>query len=278
MKSCTLCGTEKSFTEFAKRKDQKDGLHFWCKPCLKIKKAESYRKNREKALATMAAYRAENPEKVSAAKKAAYAKKPEHYKAKHAERYAADPEASAARAKRWREENEDRVKARSAAYREKNRQELNTKQLEYYRANKEKVIAYQGKYISRKYKEDHLFAVRMICRRRLLFAMAKGGYKKSSKTETILGCSFQKLVKYIESKFLPGMTWQNRGMFGWHLDHIIPLSSASCAEEIEKLSHYTNLQPLWAEDNWSKGAKLPHELKHRGRRNGGLGDLQTEGG
>lgn len=257
MKTCNLCSTEKPLAEFLKRKDQKDGLHFWCRPCLKIKKAESYRKNREKALATMAAYRAAHPEKVAAAKKAAYAKKPEHYRAKAKARYAADPEGAAAKTKEWNEKNKDHVKARSAAYRERNRQELNAKQLEYYKANKEKVIAYQGRYIVKKYKEDHLFAIRMVCRRRLLFAMAKGGYKKSSKTEEILGCSFEDLVKYIESKFLPGMTWENRGMFGWHLDHIIPLSSASCAEGIEKLSHYTNLQPLWAEDNWSKGAKMP---------------------
>lgn len=274
MKVCTLCETEKHLIEFSKRKDRKDGLHFWCKPCLKIKKAESYQKNREKALAHMAAYRKANPEKVAAAKKAAYEKKPEYYRAMGKKRYAENPGACAAKTKAWNEKNKEHVKARSAVYRERNRQELNAKQLEYYRANKEKVIAYQGKYISRRYREDHLFAIRMICRRRLLFAMAKGGYKKSSKTEAILGCSFTELVQYIESKFLPGMTWENRGMFGWHLDHIIPLASASCAEEVEKLSHYTNLQPMWAADNWSKGAKMPpmSEDQNHGR----LGNLQTE--
>ncbi|MNJ57854.1 hypothetical protein D3C77_534630 [compost metagenome] len=92
-----------------------------------------------------------------------------------------------------------------------------------------------------------------------MFALTKRGYAKSSKTETVLGCSYEDLVKYLESKFLPGMTWENRGMFGWHIDHVVPLSSASSAEEIEKLNHYTNLQPMWAEDNWSKGAKMPGE-------------------
>ena len=261
MKICTFCKIEKTFAEFLPRKDQKDGFHFYCRPCLKIKKAESYQKNRAKALATMAAYRAANPEKVSAAKKAAYAKKPEHYKAKHAARYAADPAGFVAKSKRWKEQNEEHVKAWSAAYREKNRAELNEKQLEYYKANKEKVIAYQGRYISKKRKTDPLFAVKMTCRRRLHFALTERGYAKSSKTEAILGCSYADLVKHLESKFLPGMTWENRGMFGWHIDHIVPLSSASSAEEIEKLSHYTNLQPLWAADNWSKGAKMPEELR-----------------
>lgn len=256
MKTCTLCKIEKSLIDYPPRKSTKDGLHFWCRPCFTAKKSQDYQQNREKRLAQMAEYRKANPEKVAAAKKAAYAKKPEHYKAKAKERYAADPVGAAAKTKEWNAKNEEHVRARSAAYRARNRSTLNAKQLDYYKANKEKVIAYQGRYISEKYKTDPLFAVRMVCRRRLLFALTKHGYKKSSKTETILGCSFVELIKHIESKFLPDMTWDNRGMFGWHIDHVVPLSSASSAEEIERLSHYTNLQPLWAADNWSKGAKM----------------------
>jgi hypothetical protein len=52
------------------------------------------------------------------------------------------------------------------------------------------------------------------------------------------------------------MNWENYGQFGWHVDHIIPLSSAKTEEEIYKLSHYTNLQPLWAQDNLKKGNKI----------------------
>jgi hypothetical protein len=49
------------------------------------------------------------------------------------------------------------------------------------------------------------------------------------------------------------MSWENHGE--WHIDHIVPLSSAITEEELRKLSHYTNLQPLWATDNLSKGSK-----------------------
>lgn len=52
------------------------------------------------------------------------------------------------------------------------------------------------------------------------------------------------------------MNWDNRGLYGWHIDHIIPLSSAKTEEEVYKLCHYTNLQPLWAKENLSKGNKI----------------------
>ncbi len=53
-----------------------------------------------------------------------------------------------------------------------------------------------------------------------------------------------------------GMTWKNKEFYGWHIDHIVPLSSAKTEEDVYKLCHYTNLQPLWSKDNMSKGSKL----------------------
>jgi hypothetical protein len=70
----------------------------------------------------------------------------------------------------------------------------------------------------------------------------------------MLGCSWEQLRDHIENQFVSGMTWEDKHL--WHIDHIVPLSSAKTVEELEKLCHYTNLQPLWASDNMSKGAKL----------------------
>ncbi|MNX99669.1 hypothetical protein D3C86_1321310 [compost metagenome] len=149
---------------------------------------------------------------------------------------------------------------KKAEYRAANREKLNQKQKLYYEANRSKYSANSLVQKKRRYREDPLFALEGLCRRRILCAMQKGGYKKSTKTENILGCSYEDLVKHLESKFLPGMTWENRGRHGWHIDHETPLASASTAEELEALCHYTNLQPLWAEDNLKKGAKMPREL------------------
>ena len=62
------------------------------------------------------------------------------------------------------------------------------------------------------------------------------------------------LKEHLESQFIDGMGWDNR--VEWHIDHIIPLSSAKTEDELYRLCHYTNLQPLWAEDNLKKGNKF----------------------
>lgn len=81
----------------------------------------------------------------------------------------------------------------------------------------------------------------------------KGEYKSGSAVRD-LGCSIEEFKIYIESKFKPGMTWDNWSRTGWHLDHIKPLIQfdLSNPEEFKKASHYTNIQPLWAEENHRK--------------------------
>jgi hypothetical protein len=79
---------------------------------------------------------------------------------------------------------------------------------------------------------------------------------KTTTTTKLVGCSIQDLKNHIEKQFQVGMTWENWSQYGWHLDHIKPLSSAKNIEEMESLCHYTNLQPLWWEDNLSKSGKI----------------------
>jgi len=73
-----------------------------------------------------------------------------------------------------------------------------------------------------------------------------------------LGCSVEFLKQYLESKFLPGMTWENWAKRGWHIDHITPLDTFDLTnrEQFLQCCHYTNLQPLWWRDNLSKGTKI----------------------
>ena len=84
-----------------------------------------------------------------------------------------------------------------------------------------------------------------------------------------LGCSWEYFVSHLESQFYDRlestawyattgekMTFDNYGFYGWHLDHIIPLDTSKTEEDVKRLSHYTNFQPLWAEDNLAKSNKI----------------------
>jgi hypothetical protein len=88
------------------------------------------------------------------------------------------------------------------------------------------------------------------------------GVVKAGSAVKDLGCSLEFLKQYIESKFQEGMTWENYGRTGWHIDHIVPLTNFDLTdrEQFLKASHYTNLQPLWALDNILKYNKFPTDL------------------
>lgn len=101
--------------------------------------------------------------------------------------------------------------------------------------------------------KDINFKLADTLRSRLKHAL-KGNYKTGSAVKD-LGCSIEDLKRYLESKFVEGMTWDNRSKDGWHIDHIRPLANFNLTnkEELLKACHYTNLQPLWAKDNLTKG-------------------------
>ena len=83
--------------------------------------------------------------------------------------------------------------------------------------------------------------------------------KKYNKFYTYLGCGKQDFILYFQAKLKEGMTWENHGE--WHIDHIKPcaLFNLLNEEEQKKCFHYTNLQPLWASENLSKGSKYVDE-------------------
>jgi len=99
-----------------------------------------------------------------------------------------------------------------------------------------------------------MYCLRLRLRARTFKAFKYSYWNKSKGTKDLLGCSFEIAFKHIERQFIKGMSWENRSE--WHIDHIIPLASAKTEEELIKLCHYTNLQPLWAVDNLVKNDKI----------------------
>jgi hypothetical protein len=94
-------------------------------------------------------------------------------------------------------------------------------------------------------------------RTRLASALRSKNIKKQYKIQTLLGCTVKELKQYLESKFQKEMSWENYGLKGWHIDHIIPCTSFDLTkkEEQRKCFHYTNLQPLWCNENLRKSGK-----------------------
>lgn len=103
-------------------------------------------------------------------------------------------------------------------------------------------------------KADELSRMAEICRKRLYRALRFKRMSKNGSTEKMLGCSFEFLRSHLESQFTKGMTWANQG--DWHIDHIIPFSSAKTEEELLHYAHFSNLRPLWAFENLSKKDKI----------------------
>ncbi len=138
----------------------------------------------------------------------------------------------------------------------KRREERRIYNKKWKEKNPEKFLLTKHAYRARKRKEDSLYRIINSLRCRLYNTIIKE-YKSQSTLE-LLGCSLEELKIYLESLFQEGMTWENYGKFGWHIDHIKPCAAFNLLdlEEQKKCFHYTNLQPLWWAENIRKGAKF----------------------
>ena len=139
--------------------------------------------------------------------------------------------------------------------------------MNYIKNNLEKIKSYRKKwyennlnymtnYDKKRKKIDPEYKLWKNVRTRVNNYLKLENINKNSSTYELIRLTPNELKIHLESKFVEGMSWNNYGLYGWHIDHIIPLSSANTEEEIYKLCHYTNLQPLWSEDNLKKGCKI----------------------
>lgn len=176
--------------------------------------------------------------------------------------------------KKWRENNKEKVKLQKQKYLKKYSQKNLDRGKKYRQENKEKTLSrnrnwrknnidYHKEYFEKnkfkisqknslRKKHDILYKLSAHYRSKLNKILGKSKNKTSFE---IIGCSPNQLKEHLQNQFTDGMCWDNHGLFGWHIDHIIPLSSAKTKEELYKLCRYTNLQPLWAKDNLTKSNK-----------------------
>lgn len=213
-KVCTKCNENKTITEYQKDIRNSDGYKGMCKACIAAYKKQ-YKVNNAKTISVKnKEYKQNNKEKV-----AQYAK----------DRYKNNKPKIAAYTKQYKVINRERD-------REKN--------------NKAKAL-YKAKRIA----TDPLYRLKINTSNLISISLKRQGYTKKSKSFSILGCTPEQFKTYIESLFEPWMNWDNYGKYngcidyGWDIDHIKPISSATCEADVIQLNHYTNLRPLCSYTN-----------------------------
>lgn len=251
-KVCTKCDKRKVLSKFHKSKNGKFGIVSICKECNK-----KYRiKHKENISLYNKQWKKQNKEKLQL------------------------------QAKNYYHRNKNKIKKYRKKYRQKNKEKISKQNNIYYEQhkrllsfwsnkpeNKLKVKLYQCQYkqnnksIRNKKEKIHrntdlAYKITINLRTRIRLALKENW--KTGKTLDLLGCSVKFLKDYLESKFKPGMSWNNygtgwygKGMKEWHIDHIRPCCTFDLGNPSEqrKCFNYANLQPLWAKENLKKSAR-----------------------
>jgi len=219
-----MCNLDKPLNEFYKRKNSKDGYRNDCKVCNISKSKKYYDDNIVDIAEKGKIYRNNNPDKIYERNRA------------------------------YIENNQEKVAEYNKTYREVNLEDIKSYQKEYKKNNRDiRNIKHRERYLN-----DSLYRITHSIRGSISNVLRTKGYKKSSKTCDILGCSFEEFKQHIESQWEDWMNWDNYGNpkdgileldKTWDLDHIICISSAKSEEDVIRLNHYTNFQPLCSYNN-----------------------------
>jgi len=268
MKCCKKCGVEKDFSEFRRNKKIKSGYNSYCNNCQYNYHKEWRLKNPLKP--TSAGIRIYESKKLAEElllnglikcstcktikSTTSFYKKQSRCKSCQRDSYIKIRDEKRDRRKRIKEETKH-TKQLNRKFWEKNYYIKNkNKYKKRYAQNKTKLNKQRTENHKKRYLNDELYRFKSNLRTRTSIAFSKSRWNKNTGNEAMLGCSYETAFKHIEKQFTKGMSWSNKNK--WHIDHIIPLASAKDKEELIKLCHYKNLQPLWAEDNLKKGTKI----------------------
>ena len=240
-KICKKCGIERDYSEFYVGRRV-------CKSCFVQKNREYYEAHTKEIVNRRHTHYQDDRERILDQKK-------EYYRAR--------VEDMAVKNRKYQQSHKEEINARA-----RNRWAINSGQVKdkkrlYNEKNKLKLRIYWLQYAKYRYKNDLQFKLARVVRGRLRSAIKGFFVGRKPRTEQLVGCSVENLIKHIESKFTEGMSWANHGCGSgfWCLDHIKPLASYDLTNREQALnaSHYTNLQPLWWMDNIKKSDKFKME-------------------
>lgn len=229
MKKCTNCSIDKDSSDYHRATKSKDGLQRQCRECRNSKSRAYVKNNKEKYYEHRKIWVSSNLERERENK----------------------------RLRRLRNKGTDKEEKRKI-YTQEERRSMYLKRSqdpEWVENNRKRKAKFERE------KRKNLFK-RLENQIRCRTAIAIKGGSKIGKYEQYIGCSTEELKQYLENRFKPGMTWENWGRGGWHIDHILPVSSFNLSDpdQFFKAFHFTNLQPLWERENLSKGSRLLNDL------------------
>lgn len=225
-KTCRVCGVSKPTFEFYLKKDTKSRRYYIHARCICCERR------------TQAEYRKANREKILAQKREANRR---------------NPFPNRERARRWLQNNRNRFNA--AARRRAASPEARKKKHEYYLKTRRRHLEQNRNRSRRRARQDPGYRISMRLRTRIYNAI-RGRCPKAAGSVALLGASIPDIRAHLEAQFKPGMSWDNYGKGGWHVDHIRPCASFDLTkpEEQRACFHYSNLQPLWWHENLRKSA------------------------
>ena len=171
--------------------------------------------------------------------------------------YAANPGKSTEYSQRWQAKNTDKVKAAESRRVRHRTDQVRARELAYRQRTNDERRAYRRQWQANRMAADPSFRFRSNLASLINTSIRKQFGSKASRTHDLIGCTVAELRQHLEAQFTDGMSWENYGKHGWHVDHIRPCASFDLtdSEQQRQCFHYTNLQPLWATDNIKKGAK-----------------------
>lgn len=257
LKKCTICKEVKNISDFHKQNGNSSGYRTTCKSCRCKKSKEKQKIESEDSCLLEHGFRrckeCFNIKEINNFSKKEGTRGGLSYKCKDCCReIVKESSLKYRRSERVLEyQNSPKAIAARKKYRETHRAEAAEYRLLMKREKRE--------YEKKLRKENINFKVARNLRCRVYLALKNTNSPKYFKHDESIGCTPEFLRQYLESKFLEGMSWGNYDKFGWHIDHILPCASFDLDDPAQQIKcfHYTNLQPMWAVDNWAKNKKIP---------------------
>lgn len=256
-KICPSCGIEQPFENFGSHKGRKDGLQRICKSCQKKereKRSEYIKEYNQK-------YRENNLNKLKQYQEEYRKNHKEEAKSYSEEYRKTHKEEKRLKDKEYQENNKEKLKEYKQKHYQENKEIFQQRHKEYYNKNKDKIRKTRTQYERKRRNSDPLYKLKGQIRSAIRKSFERKNYQKKFHTEEIIGCSMDSFIIYLKETYVKnyGVEWD--GKTAVHIDHIIPLKTATTEEEVFALCHYTNLQLLKAKDNILKKDSLDFQLE-----------------